>query len=265
VNSRSFDVYLKNLCLWYDEHLLFHNLNWSLPSQQWTCLLGQSGIGKSTLLRLITGLSAKNSKLQGTVLITKPLAYLGQNDALLPWLTVFDNACLSARLGSYSKTEKRMIKKRAQYLLQRVGLEAVSNFYPRQLSGGMRQRVALVRTLVEENPLIVLDEPFSRLDAITRYQLQNLAVELLKNKTVLFVTHDPAEALRLGDRIDLLSGQPATIKTFARFTTSGPRDLSSPEILTLQKKLYQILSAAYSNHSGLQPTDHPFALKTAGQ
>ncbi|HSW71546.1 MAG TPA: ATP-binding cassette domain-containing protein, partial [Gammaproteobacteria bacterium] len=110
--ERAPDIYLNNFCLSYNDRPLFHNLNWSLPSKQWTCLLGQSGIGKSSLLRFLAGLSAENSKTAGTLTLTKQIAYLGQNDALLPWLSAFDNAVLSARLRSYSPREENIIKER---------------------------------------------------------------------------------------------------------------------------------------------------------
>lgn len=241
-------ISLEKVCLRYGTRSIFKNLTWSCAAQQWTCLLGQSGIGKSSLLRLIAGLLPEDSKIEGTFHRHPKIAYLGQNDALLPWLNVLDNASLSARLGPYSRTEKKRILERSTYLLELVGLAGASRLYPRQLSGGMRQRVALVRALAEDKPIILMDEPFSRLDAITRHQLQNLAAELLKNKTVLLVTHDPTEALRLGDQIDLLSGQPATITTVATLTTPAPRELSRPDLLNLQKKLYQTLTDHYNGH-----------------
>lgn len=257
------NINVENLCLWHGDRPVFNQLNWALTPRQWTCLLGQSGVGKSSLLRLIAGLLPENSRIQGKIQAPlKQLAYLGQNDALLPWLSVFDNAAFSARIGPYSAAEKRIIRERAAELLQRVGLKEALQLYPRHLSGGMRQRVALVRALAEDKPVVLMDEPFSRLDAVTRHQLQNLAAELLRNKTVLFVTHDPAEALRLGDGIDLLSGCPATIKTLVKFSRPGPRELNSLELLNLQKKLYQAL---LDNHGGtvLYALHDELNLKTA--
>lgn len=256
-------ICVQNLCLWHGDLPLFHNLTWSLTPGKWTCLLGQSGIGKSSLLRLIAGLLAEDSKMEGTVSRQKQIAYLGQNDALLPWLSVFDNASLSARIGPYTAKEKETIKQRATDLLQKAGLQEVAQLYPRHLSGGMRQRVALVRTLAEDKPIILMDEPFSRLDAITRHQLQNLAAELLKNKTVLLVTHDPSEALRLADKIDLLSGRPTRIETLAVFANAGPRELTSPELLNLQSHLYQALSANYCSGDQLHSAQDQLTLKTA--
>jgi len=235
----------KNLDFWYGDQLLFRNLSWSWAAEQWTCLLGQSGIGKTSLLRLLAGLGCSNSNIQGQIGRPSQLAYLGQNDALLPWLSVYENAILSARMGPYSVKEKEIIIDRANWLLQRTGLAHAHRLYPRELSGGMRQHLALVRTLAEDKAYVLLDEPFSRLDAITRRQLQDLAAELLQDKTVLLVTHDPQEALRLGDRIELLAGCPARIETLTTFSNAGPRELNSLELIEMQKMLYQALSDHY--------------------
>ena len=108
----------------------------------------------------------------------------------------------------------------------------------------MRQRVTLVRTLLEDKPIVLMDEPFSALDAITRFQLQTLAAELLKNRTVFLVTHDPLEALRLADEIYILSGKPATLHLAARLTTSTPRDPANPEFLDYQATLFHDLTRA---------------------
>jgi putative hydroxymethylpyrimidine transport system ATP-binding protein len=256
-------ICVQNLHLWHGDLPVFDNLTWSLKTGQWTCLLGQSGIGKSSLLRLIAGLLSEDSKIEGKLTRQEKIAYLGQNDALLPWLSVYENAALSARISPYSAAEKKALKQRATALLEKAGLAESAHLYPRHLSGGMRQRVALIRTLVEDKPIILLDEPFSRLDAITRHQLQNLAAELLKNKTVLLVTHDPSEALRLADRIELLYNRPAHIETLTVFATRGPRELTSPELLSLQKELYQILSANYYHGPQLRTLSEPLTLKTA--
>src|SRR3990167_3228776 len=116
------------------------------------------------------------------------------------------------------------------------------HLYPHQLSGGMRQRVALVRTLMEEKPIILMDEPFSALDAITRYKLQALAVDLLKEKTVFFITHDPSEALRLAHIIYIMQGRPAFLKPVAHLSSAIPRELTDPETSKLQTDLFHQLA-----------------------
>ena len=135
------------------------------------------------------------------------LAWMGQQDNLLPWLTVLGNVGLGARLRG-----EPLDRDRAEALLARVGLIPQRDQRPATLSGGQRQRAALARTLMEDRPVVLMDEPFSALDAITRARLQVLAAQLLAGRTVLLVTHDPLEALRLGHRIHVMAGQPARIE-----------------------------------------------------
>jgi putative hydroxymethylpyrimidine transport system ATP-binding protein len=171
----------------------------------WTCLLGPSGVGKSTILRLIADLPT-GVRFEGTVGATdgRPLAgrvaYMAQSDLLFPWLDVLGNVVVGARLRGEPPDLGR-----ARAMVARVGLAGREAARPRHLSGGERQRVALARTLMEDRPVVLLDEPFSALDARTRAEMQALAAELLSGRTVLLVTHDPAEAARLGHRIHVLT------------------------------------------------------------
>jgi len=167
---------------------------------------------------------------------------MAQSDLLLPWLTVLDNVLLKLKLRPIANHAQEIT--RAKHLLKKVGLENFMHFYPKELSGGMRQRVALVRTLMEDHPIILMDEPFSALDAITRYKLQALTVSLLKNKTVIFITHDPLEALRLANEIYILQGTPATLKKVVHLQSATPREFDDPIVLEWQSTLYQSLSLA---------------------
>ncbi|MDF2867092.1 MAG: transporter, partial [Gammaproteobacteria bacterium] len=209
-------IHILNARLRYANKLLFDQLSVTVEAAKFTCLLGPSGIGKTSFLRLITGLIApqahSQTELTGTVVASdaKPLAnriaYLAQSDSLLPWLTALENVVIGAKLRG-SKPDLA----RAKYLLGQVGLENAMLLKPQELSGGMRQRVALARTLFENRPIVLMDEPFAALDTITRIKLQELAATLLENSTVLLVTHDPLEALRLGHHIYVMAGQPATL------------------------------------------------------
>ncbi len=186
------------------EHV-FGPLTLDAAGGAWTCLLGPSGVGKTTLLRLIAGLDDVTG-FAGTITASDGLplqgrlALMAQSDLLMPWLDVVDNALLGARLRG-----NRPDRDRAREVLERVGLGDHLHKRPGQLSGGQRQRVALARTLMEDRAIVLLDEPFSALDARTRSQMQDLACELLAGRTVLMVTHDPAEAARLGDAILVMS------------------------------------------------------------
>lgn len=214
---------------------LFGPVDITLPAGAWTCVLGRSGVGKTTLLRLIAGLpcaglfqgqirASDGAALQGRI------SYMAQLDLLLPWLTVLDNTVLGARLrGEGPDTEK------ARALLARVGLGDHMQKKPAALSGGMRQRAALARTLMEERPVALLDEPFGALDASTRADMQELAAEALAGKTVLLVTHDPAEAVRLGHRIFVLTSEQATLWPIP--DAAPVRAPFAPETLACQAEL----------------------------
>ena len=168
------------------------------------------------------------------------LAYLTQKDSLLPWLNVYDNVLLGYRLRNEKISEQ--LKHRACSLLEKVGLKSVSNLKPEQISSGMRQRAVLVRTLIEDRLVVLMDEPFSSLDVISRLRLQDLAATLLVNRTVLFVTHDPLEALRLGDNIYILNGMPAKITHIVHPQGKAPRDITDKALLDEQAKLFYMLA-----------------------
>ncbi|MGJ8588241.1 MAG: ABC transporter ATP-binding protein [Yoonia sp.] len=184
---------------------LFGPIDMHLPAGQWTCLLGRSGVGKSTLLRLISGANLAG-EFEGEITasderaLANRISVMAQSDLLLPWLSVLENTVLGARLRGQAPDFDR-----AENMLKRVELANHMQKKPGALSGGMRQRTALARTLMEDRPIALLDEPFSALDASTRAEMQELAAEVLLGKTVFLVTHDPAEAVRLGHRIIILT------------------------------------------------------------
>ncbi|MBL4767942.1 MAG: ABC transporter ATP-binding protein [Rhodobacteraceae bacterium] len=214
---------------------LFGPLSLCLPAGKWTCLLGPSGVGKTTLLRLILGLTT-GGEFDGVIVandgfpLSGRVSYMAQSDLLLPWLTVFENVILGARLRN-----SRPNMDRANTLLQRVGLTEHQTKKPAALSGGMRQRAALARTLMEDRPIVLLDEPFSALDAGMRADMQELAYETLNGKTVMLVTHDPAEASRLAHQIILLSADAAM--PWPVPATPPIRGIYDPATLTCQADL----------------------------
>ncbi|HSW94016.1 MAG TPA: ABC transporter ATP-binding protein [Gammaproteobacteria bacterium] len=243
-------IFLKNIHLSYRDEIVFDQFNLHISPGKWTCLLGTSGIGKSTLLKLIAGLIPANVSgeiFRGTILSDKSeplhqqIAYLPQTDLLQPWLTAMDNALMGHRLrGSISKNILSQTKK----LFLLTGLDGAQKKFPYQLSGGMRQRVALIRTLLEEKSVVLMDEPFSALDTLTRFQLQTLAAELLKHHTVLHVTHDPHEALRLAHEIIILSGKPAMPTHVTSLKSETPREMDNAEVIHHQAILFNALTQA---------------------
>ena len=231
-------VSIQDLSLDFGEQVLFEHLDLTLLLNEWVSLLGCSGVGKSTLLRLIAGLDTQG-KVQGNI-ISHPnigVAWLPQKDTLYPWLSIVDNVQLENVLFG-NKSAKTTLQAKA--LLEQVGMSEHLNKSCAQLSGGQKQRVALARVLMQNADLVLLDEPFSALDAISRYQLQNLAHELLKDKSVLLVTHDPQEALRLSQRIFVLRSpqpnQPA-LSDVIKPEGKAPRELNQENLWILQQQL----------------------------
>lgn len=238
------EVTLRGGRLVYEGEVIFEDLSLTLPAARTTCLLGPSGVGKTSLLRLFAGLEAEAEgrveDAEGRALEGR-IAYMAQQDLLMPWLSALDNVLLGARLRGERGPG---LEERGRALLSRVGLAGQETKRPAKLSGGMRQRVALARTLMEERALVLMDEPFAALDAITRSEMQDLAAELLAGRTLLLVTHDPLEALRLGHRVFVLSGRPARLDEPIVPPGEPPRDPGQAGLLGLQAELLQRLTRA---------------------
>jgi len=221
----------------------------SLDVQQgeFLCLLGASGCGKSTLLNLVAGLDAPSA---GTVeLPGRRAALMFQEAALLPWLTAAQNVELALRLRGVGRRERR---ERAGELLELVRLRDAGGKRVHELSGGMRQRVAMARALAQETGVLLMDEPFAALDAITRDVLHEELVRLRESQglTVLFVTHNVREAVRLGDRVVLLSSRPGRVAREYAVTCAQPRRIESPEVAELAVAITDDLRAEIRRHGG---------------
>lgn len=214
---------------------LLRNLALDIPAGQCSCLLGPSGIGKSTIGRLIAGLPGSH-QLRGTIGTSDGLplagrvAMVAQEGQLLPWANLLHNVTIGARLRG-----ARPDKLRARALLAEVGLDGLEVRRPGQLSGGQRQRVALARALIEDCPVVVLDEAFSALDAATRLAMQDLASRVLSGRTVLLITQDPLEAVRMAYRGWLL-GQTGQIP-LSLPDVPTPRDYHAPAVQSAQAQL----------------------------
>lgn len=232
-------IRVEGLTLRFGRHTVFEDLSFEIAGGRFVALLGTSGVGKTSLLKIVAGLAeATAGSVAGTDGRPVPgrIAYMGQQDLLFPWLTVMENVTLGARLRRESVDHPW-----AEHLLERVGLATRRQALPATLSGGMRQRAAIARTLYERQPIVLMDEPFSALDAITRAMVQDLAAELLEGRTVLLITHDPLEACRLGHHLMVMSGHPARLGQPIAVAGAPPRAPDDPDVLASQGHLLRRL------------------------
>jgi ABC-type nitrate/sulfonate/bicarbonate transport system ATPase subunit len=201
-------------------------------------VVGPSGCGKTTLLELICGLQAADS---GTVRAA-PAALMPQRDLLLPWLSAIDNAGLALRARGVSRDEAR---RSAAPWLERFGLARFEQTRPAELSGGMRQRVSFLRTLLAGKPVLALDEPFAALDAITRHEMQGWLAEMLASepRTVILVTHDVEEAVMLGERVVVMSPRPGRTVAEIEVTLPKPRRRTDAAVVELRERALAALGA----------------------
>ncbi len=249
---------------------VLNNLNFSVNKGEFVALLGPSGCGKSTLFNIISGLITPLSgeiylngkRLQDNI---GAFGYMQQKDLLLQWRTVLKNVLIGPEIQEESLKDlllqwwtvlKNVLigpeiqeeslkdtKNEALELLTQLGLQGFEKSYPMQLSGGMRQRVALVRTLLFKKDFLLLDEPFGALDAMTRTMMQSILLNIWnkERQTVLLITHDIEEALILADRIYVLTARPASIKAVVDVPLLRPRDTTVRDLIDLKSKLFELL------------------------
>jgi sulfonate transport system ATP-binding protein len=213
---------------------------------EFVCLVGASGCGKSTLLSLVAGLDRPSD---GTITVsgTGTPALMFQEPALFPWLSVAGNVSLPLALHGLSKKDR---KERVRQLLALVHLDEFASRQPHELSGGMRQRVALARTLGLDAPVLLMDEPFGALDAMTRDLLHDELerIWIQRRLTVVFVTHNVREAARLGDRIVLMSSRPGRVAWQREVDIPRPRRIDSPEVAAIAAEVTHRLRSEVSRH-----------------
>ncbi len=213
---------------------------------EFVCLVGASGCGKSTLLNLVAGLDRPSA---GSVAVDGRTALMFQEAALLPWRTAVENVELALKLRGVARRERRP---RALDLLDLVRLAEFADKRPHELSGGMRQRVALARALAQDADILLMDEPFGALDAITRDvlhdEIERVAAE--RRLTVLFVTHNVREAARLGDRIVLLSSRPGRVVAEFPVAVERPRRIEAPDVAAIAAEVTVRLREEVRRHAG---------------
>lgn len=226
-------------------------VNLTVNEGEFVTLVGPSGCGKSTLFNMIAGLLDPDS--DGAILfkgqsqrdgeLLGKVSFMPQRDLLLPWRTIMDNAILALECEGVPRKEAR---KRAEALFPSFGLSGFEQSYPHQLSGGMRQRVALMRTFLFQRDLMLLDEPFGALDALTRTLMQRWLLKLWEQhrRTVLFITHDIDEAIFLGSKVVVMSARPGTIKCVEQIDLPRPRTpemVTSAEFIAIKKRLLEAI------------------------
>ncbi|MBT2483857.1 MULTISPECIES: ABC transporter ATP-binding protein [unclassified Microbacterium] len=216
--------------------LVLDDVSLDIAPGEFVCLLGASGCGKSTLLNLIAGLEPLTSGAIDTSAASPGAAVMFQESALMPWLTARKNVELALRLRGVPRGERR---EEAQRLLATVNLEEAGDKRPHELSGGMRQRVALARALAQDRPVLLMDEPFAALDAITRDLLHEELERVWRatGRTIVFVTHNVREAARLGQRVILLSSRPGRVVGEWRVAATTGRRIESPEVAALATEI----------------------------
>jgi len=242
-------IELRDVSLVYNSHdahvVALNNISTTVEPGEFVCLVGPSGCGKSTTLNLVAGFLRPTS---GQILVDGRLVrghgmdrgVVFQEYALFPWRTAIQNVEFGLEMKRVGAAERR---EQAMHFLQMVKLEGFANTYPHHLSGGMKQRVAIARALAYEPHILLLDEPFGALDALTREELQALVVELWQQtrKTVLYVTHNLSEAVYLADRAIVLTPQPGTVKAEMRIDLPRPRDALTVDFIEYQRRLTDLI------------------------
>ncbi|MBW8348307.1 ABC transporter ATP-binding protein [Bacillus sp. IITD106] len=216
----------------------FRNVTFSIEEGEVIGILGTSGCGKSTLLRVLSGL---DKEYEGQFSFSKrTVGMMFQEPRLMPWLTVYENICFGVQKGQKNEL--------AEELLKLVGLAEFADHHPKDLSGGMAQRTAIARSLITEPDVLLLDEPFSALDAFTKMQLQDLLLSIWQKRqtTTILVTHDIDEALYLANRIFILRGQPGELYAEIKINQEKPRSRGD---VALAEKKAEILTLLDLNHN----------------
>ncbi|MFE4503925.1 ABC transporter ATP-binding protein [Rhodococcus sp. NPDC056743] len=230
-----------------DTRRVLDDVSFHAAPGEFVSLIGPSGCGKSTIFNVLAGLESPTT---GSVTVGLPnsgrdipTAYMPQKDLLFPWRSVLDNTALGLEVQG---VPRKIARNKARELFDAFGLSGFENATPSQLSGGMRQRAALLRTVVQGKPVLLLDEPFGALDSLTRTEMQSWLQDVWQQYrwTVLMITHDIREAIYLSDRVVVLSARPATVKRVVDVPLPRPRELdmiTSPEFAAVERELLQVL------------------------
>jgi NitT/TauT family transport system ATP-binding protein len=229
------------------EVVALQGIDFSVAENEFVCIVGPSGCGKTTLLKIIAGLirptTGKVRFINETNSSRPKNSMVFQDQSLFPWMNILDNVAFGLEMRSVSKKERH---KQAREFLQRVGLGDFVMHYPRELSGGMRQRVAILRAFLNDPQVLLMDEPFGALDSQTRLIMQEELLHIWKeySKTVIYITHDIEEAILLGDRVLVMSGRPGIIQADIHIPLKRPRtleDRNHPEMINIRQEIWNMI------------------------
>lgn len=239
---------IKNASLIYCEKPVFSHLNLSVAASKRVALLGPPCIGKSGFLRMIAGKSNPDETIffqlssDNNYPVQQQTELVTANDHLKSWLTVFDNLAISLQDNNATSEEQSAIRQRISTLLAEHNLDDIRACYPHQLTPLLRHQIAFIRVLVENKPIVLLDNPFTGLEPLDRMKLNEFAANILANKTVIFITQEPTEALRYANEIFVMQGVPVELTSIASFSTPIPRELSDPQLTAMYTTLFTQLS-----------------------
>lgn len=241
-------VILKNVSYTFQQrqNQVISNLSMTVQQGEFVSIVGKSGTGKSTIFKMLTGLLTPDEgkiEINNEKVVTGAVGYMPQKDLLLPWCTILENVMLASEI----QRNLKLTKEEASMWLQRVGLADYVHAYPKQLSGGMKQRAAFLRALLTGKDVLLLDEPFGALDALTKREMQAWLLSIWQdlNKTVIFITHDLEEAIYLSDRIIILQQDKTTEEVAIPLPRPRQPDiLYSPELQQLRRELERKLANA---------------------
>lgn len=248
---------INNLSFGYKDSgkLIVDDLSFDINKNEFVTIIAPSGTGKSTLFRLILGLLKPQ---KGNINILKDgnkniIGYMPQKDSLMPWRNILDNTAVGLELNGYSKKEARKV---ASTYFEDFGLKGTEKYYPHELSGGMRQRASFLRAIVNNPSIILLDEPFSSLDALTRRKMQSWLLDLCQRQsnTVFMITHDIEEALLLSDRILICTELPYRNLKSIDVNIERPRNYEttlSSEFIELKRDILNVLDSLEENKGGI--------------
>jgi ABC-type nitrate/sulfonate/bicarbonate transport system ATPase subunit len=238
----------------YDSLMVLDHMQFDVYENEFFCILGPSGCGKTTMANLIAGLlkpSVGSVKLDGELVNPKKhnISYVFQARSCLPWRTVKDNVRIALEIKGISGP---IAEEKIANVLQIVGLQGFADYYPNQISGGMKQRVAIARAFCVEGDLLILDEPFSSLDAQTRYVMQMEVLKICEKmkRTVIFITNNIEESVFLADRLIVLSSVPARIIKEINVKFSKPRNVTHPDFLQLRTSISNLSEIAQDAAGG---------------